>query len=116
MLLAALLCALPPGRAFALEIERLARFAPSSGKISYLEVAAGSAIVRFKTGSSSAAAAAGLEASGFSMLGSFDRFNWSAVGLPAGMGVAAGLQVLKNMPQVEWAEPNPVYRAKRIPI
>ncbi len=115
VVLAAALCLLPASSVFALKIERLARFSPASGKSSYQEVAAGSAIVRFKTGVSSSAAISALGAAGFSVLSSFERFNWSAVGLPQGMGVAAGLALLKGLPSVEWAEPNNVYRPKKVP-
>ncbi len=103
----------PAGPAFAFNIERLAHFSPASGRSSCLEVAAGSAIVRFKTGVSSSAASAALVSSGFSVLNTFERFNWSAVALPGGMGVAAGLLLLKSNPIVEWAEPNRVYRSKK---
>jgi hypothetical protein len=113
--LAAALCLLPTSSVFALKTERLARAATASGKSSYLEVAGGSAIVRFKAGISSSAAASFLQSSGFKLLGTFERFNWSVVGLPDGMSVASGLNVLKNLPQVEWAEPNSVFRAKKVP-
>ncbi len=105
----------PAGRAHALKIERLARFSPASGTASYQEVASGSAVVRFKTGVSSSTYASLLEPSGFKILVNFERFNWSVVGLPSGLSVASGLQALRSMPQVEWAEPNGVYRAAKIP-
>ena len=115
IVLTALLCLLPASSVFALKVERLARFSPASGKTAYEEVAAGSAIVRFKAGVSSSTAASLLGASGFKLLGTFERFNWSVAGLPDGMSVALGLSLLKNLPQVEWAEPNAVYRAKKVP-
>lgn len=115
IVLIAALCLLTTPSVFALKIERLARVSPASGKTSYQEVAGGSAIVRFKTGISSSAAVSLLESSGFKVLGTFERFNWSVVGLPAGMSVASGLSVLKNLPQLEWAEPNSVFRAKKVP-
>lgn len=110
--LAILLQAVP---ALALKAERLARFSPSSGKASYLEVAAGTAIVRFKTGVSTAAALGVLEGSGFRVASTFERFNWSVVSFPGGMGVGAALNLLSALPTVEWAEPNRVFRAKRVP-
>lgn len=112
--LAAALCLLPASSVFALKVERLPRVS-SAGKTAYQDVAAGSAIVRFKAGVSTAAAAAQLAASGFTLGASYERFNWSVVGLPGGMGVASALTSLKAMPQVEWAEPNAVYRAKKVP-
>ncbi len=115
LILAAALCLLPASSVLALKVERLARVSPASGKTSYQEVAGGSAIVRFKTGISSSAAVSLLESSGFKVLGTFERFNWSVVGLPAGMSVASGLSVLKNLPQLAWAEPNAVFRAKKVP-
>ena len=115
IVLAAALCLLSTPSVFALKIERLARVSPASGRTAFQEVAAGSAIVRFKAGVSSATAASLLEASGFKLLAGFERFNWSVVGLPGGMDVSSGLTVLKNLPQVEWAEPNAVYRAKKVP-
>jgi len=113
LLLAALICALPAGRASALRVEHISRVSPSSGKTSYIEAAGGSVLVGFRNGVSTSAAAAQLEPAGFSVLGTLGRFNWSVVGLPAGMGVQTGLDLLKNYPAVEWAEPNRVYRAKK---
>lgn len=101
------------GAAFALKVERLAGFSPASGTASVLNVAAGSAIVRFRTGISSSAAAAALAPAGFAVVQDYERFGWSAVALPEGMGVAAGLRLLRNNPAVEWAEPNRVYRPKK---
>lgn len=115
ILLAALICALPAARAFAVKSERLARVSPSSGKASYLDVASGSALVRFKAGVSTAAAAAQLAPAGFSIAVTYERFNWSAVSLPPGMNVQAGLAILAASPVVEWAEPNRVYRPTRVP-
>ncbi|OGR63716.1 MAG: hypothetical protein A2X31_08545 [Elusimicrobia bacterium GWB2_63_22] len=114
ILLAALVCA-AAAPAHALKIERLSRVSPSSGKASYIEAASGSALVRFKAGVSTAAAASQLSPAGFSIVRTFERFNWSVVKLPSGTGVAAGLSVLSANPSVEWAEPNMVYRAKRVP-
>lgn len=101
------------GRAHALKIERLSYFSPASGKTSSIEVAAGSAIVRFKAGVSTAAASAALASAGFSVLNSFERFNWSAVALPDGMSVSAGLALLKTFPEVETAAPNRVFKPRR---
>jgi len=115
IVLVAALCLLPTRSVFAIKVERLERVSTASGKSSYLEVAGGSAIVRFKAGISSSTAASFLQSSGFKLLGTFERFNWSVVGLPEGMSVASGLSVLKNLPQVEWAEPNSVFRAKKVP-
>lgn len=110
LLTAALLGALCAAPAYAVRTERLSRVSPSSGKASSLEVASGSALVRFKAGVSTAAAAAALEPGGFRIARSFDRFNWSVVVLPPGMSVQAGLGALAASPVVEWAEPNKVYR------
>ena len=110
-----LLLLTPAVGAFALKVERLAHFSPASGQTYALEVAAGSAIVRFKPGVSAAAGASVLEAAGFSVENSFERFGWSLVKLPAGLGVSSGLERLKAIPQVESADPNRVYRAKRAP-
>jgi subtilisin family serine protease len=115
LLLSALFCALAAAPALAVKVERLARVSPSSGKVSSLEVASGSALVRFKAGVSTSAAAAQLAPAGFSVTGTYERFNWSAVSLPPGMGVQAGLAVLAASPLVEWAEPNRVYRPYRVP-
>lgn len=113
-ILAALLL-LPAARASAVKIERLQRFSASSGQASYLEVAAGSVLVRFKPGVSTAAAAAALGPSGFRLVNSYQRFNWSAVALPGGYSVPAGLAALKSFPQVESAAPNRVFKIKRSP-
>lgn len=101
------------GPAFALKIERLAHFSPASGRSGLMEVAAGAAVVKFKAGVSTAAASASLASSGLSIRRSFERFNWSTVALPEGMGVEAGLALLKANPLVEWAEPDRVYRPKK---
>lgn len=101
------------GPASALKIERLARFSPASGRSGSMEVAAGSALVKFKAGVSTATASASLASSGLSIRRSFELFDWSTVALPEGMGVEAGLALLKNNPLVERAEPNRVYRAKK---
>lgn len=106
---------LAAGPAFALKAERLARFSPASGKTTYLEVAAGSAIVRFKPGISTAAASAALEASGFKVVKSFERFNWSVVQFPGAMSVGNALSLLSAHPSVEWSEPNRVFRPRRVP-
>ena len=103
----------PASRIFALKVERLAHFSPASGKTSSLEVAAGSILVRFKADISTSAASVALASSGFTVQNSFERFNWSAVGLPEAMTVQTGLNLLKNNPIVEWAEPNRVYRATK---
>lgn len=103
------------GRAYALRIERISRFSPASGKNYSVEVAAGSALVRFKKGVSTSAASVALASAGFSVLNSFERFNWSVVTLPNGLSVEAGLLLLKSNPVVELAEPNLAYRAKRVP-
>jgi subtilisin family serine protease len=114
LLLAALLL-LPPAWASALKIERLQRFSVSSGQTSYLEVAAGSALVRYKAGVSTAAAGAQLAPSGFSIARTFERFSWSVVAFPENYGVEAGLALIKSLPAVEWAEPNSVFRPRRVP-
>ena len=113
LLLAALL--LPPGRASAIKVERLQRFSASSGQTSYLEAAAGSALVRFKAGVSTAAAAAQLAPAGFTVPRTFERFNWSVVAFPEDYGVEAGLAYIKSLPSVDWAEPNRVFRPRRVP-
>lgn len=113
IVLAALL--LSPVWASAIKIERLQRFSVSSGQTSYLEVAAGSALVRFKPAVSTAAAAAALEPSGFTLIKTYERFNWSAVALPPGYSVAAGLDALRSFPQVESAAPNRIFRVNRVP-
>ena len=101
------------GGAFALKLERISHFSPASGLTSSIDVAAGSAIVRFKTGVSSSAASAALASAGFSVVNRFERFNWSAVALPDGLGVEAGLAQLRANPVVESAEPNRVFRPKK---
>ncbi|MBI4351696.1 MAG: S8 family serine peptidase [Elusimicrobia bacterium] len=111
--LAFLLVIMPGARALALKVERIPHFSPASGRTSTINAAAGSAIVRFKTGVSSSAAAAALAPAGFAVLKNYERFNWSALALPEGLGVAAGLQLLGTSPVVEWAEPNRVYRPKK---
>ena len=115
ILLAALVCALPASRAFAVKIERLSRISPSSGKASYVEAASGSALVRFKAGVSTSVAAAQFAPAGFSVVRTFERFGWSVVTLPPGLGVASGLAALAASPAVEWAQPNHVYRPARVP-
>jgi subtilisin family serine protease len=113
-LLLLLLCLLPAS-SFAYKIERLARVSPLSGKTSFLEVAGGSALVRFKTGASTSTALAPLAPAGFKVLATFERFDWSVVGFPDGISVAAGLQLLAAQPAVAWAEPNRVYKPRRVP-
>lgn len=112
--LAALLL-LPPAGVYARKIERLRRVSPSSGSTVHLEAASGSALVRFRAGVSTAAAAAQLAPAGFSIARTFERFNWSIVAFPEDYGVQAGLDLLKTLPAVDWAEPNRVYRASRVP-
>jgi len=115
ILLAGLLCLLAVPRASAVKTERLHRFAASAGGPAYVEVVSGSALVKFKTGVSTAAAAAALAGAGFGIVNSFERFGLYAVRLPGGMAVSSGLSLLKAMPQVEAAEPNGAYRVKRAP-
>ncbi|OGR65171.1 MAG: hypothetical protein A2X30_01780 [Elusimicrobia bacterium GWB2_63_16] len=112
--LAALLL-LPPAGAYARRVERLRRVSPASGSAIYLEAASGSALVRFRAGVSTAAAAAQLAPAGFSVGRTFERFGWSSVAFPESYGVEAALAFLKGLPSVEWAEPNRVYRARRVP-
>ncbi|MBI5743599.1 MAG: S8 family serine peptidase [Elusimicrobia bacterium] len=109
------LCLLPASSAFAFKIERLARVSPASGKTSSLEVVSGSAMVRFRAGVSTSTALAALEPFGYKILSTFDRFNWSVVSFPEGAGVAAALGALAAQPGVEWAEPNRVYKPRRVP-
>jgi thermitase len=113
-IIAALLL-LPAARASAVRVERLSRFSVASGQSSHMEVAAGSVLVKFKAGISTAAAAAALQPSGFSIARTFDGLGWSLVSLPGGMSVNIGLDALKSLPQVGMVEPNKIYRAKRAP-
>ncbi|MDD2806311.1 MAG: S8 family serine peptidase [Elusimicrobiales bacterium] len=115
LLLAGLLCLLAVPRAAAVKTERLHRFAAAGGSPVSVEVVSGSALVRFKAGISSASASAALGAAGFSVATTFELFGFSAVRLPDGMPVAAGLDLLKNMPQVASADPNRAYRLRRNP-
>ena len=110
-----LLLTLPAGRAFALKTERLARFSPASGKTSGLEVASGSAIVKFRAGVSTSAASAALEPLNFHIAATFPRFNFSSVILPDGLSVSAGLSILDSLPQVETAFPNRAFKPSRVP-
>lgn len=112
--LAALLL-LPPAGAYARKIERLRRVSPASGAVAHLDAVSGSALVRFRAGVSTAAAAAQLAPAGFAIARTFGRFNWSIVAFPEDYGVQAGLDFLKALPAVDWAEPNRVYRASRVP-
>jgi len=114
-LLAVLICSLPAGGAFALKVERFARVSAASGKSAELEVAAGSAIVRFKAGVSTTAAAGILQSYGFSLVKEFPRYDFSLVHLPDGVGVGEGLARLKTFPVVDSASPDRVFRAKRVP-
>lgn len=115
LLLLSLAFLLQAAPAAAVKFERLSRFSPASGKTSQLEVASGSALVRFKAGVSTAAALGVLTGSGFQVASTFERFNWSVVSFPGGMGVGAALNLLASLPTVEWAEPNRVLRARRVP-
>ncbi|PKM97202.1 MAG: hypothetical protein CVU79_09515 [Elusimicrobia bacterium HGW-Elusimicrobia-3] len=112
--LAALLL-LPPAGAYARRVERLRRVSPASGAVTHIEAASGSALVRFRAGVSTAAAAAQLAPAGFSVARTFSRFGWSIVAFPEDYGVQAGLDFLKAQAAVEWAEPNRVFRARRVP-
>lgn len=108
------LAVLPPAAAHAIRIERIARFSPSSGKTSYLEVAGGSAIVKFKAGVSTVAAVATLEQTGYA--GRYmESIGYTVVQLPPDMTVSRGLSELAAMPQVESALPNRVFRPDRVP-
>ncbi|MGD9643237.1 MAG: S8 family serine peptidase [Elusimicrobiales bacterium] len=112
--LAALLL-LPPAGAYARRVERLRRVVPASGAVAHLDAVSGSALVRFRAGVSTAAAAAQLAPAGFSIARTFGRFNWSIVAFSEDYGVQAGLDFLKALPAVDWAEPNRVYRPHRVP-
>ena len=79
--LAALLL-LPPAGAYARRVERLRSVAPASGAVTHIEAASGSALVRFRAGVSTAAAAAQLAPAGFAIARTFGRFNWSVVAFP----------------------------------
>ncbi len=107
--------ALAAGPAFALKVERLARFSAASGKSSYLEVAAGSALLKFKAGVSSSTAFGSLEASGFKLRQNFERFGWASVSFPNAMSVQSALNLLSALPYVEWAEPNRIFKPKLVP-
>jgi len=87
----------------------------AAGRPSSVEVVSGSARVSFKAGVSSAAAAAALGAAGFSVVNTFEELGLSVVSLPAGLSVAAGLDLLKALPQVAYADPNRAYRVRRNP-
>ncbi len=116
LLAAILVCAAAlPAVCHALKVEKLSRVRAASGAAYSQEVAAGSALVRFKSGVNVSSAAASLSAAGFPVVRTFERFNWSAVALPDGMGVAAGIAALSARPEVEWAEPNAVFRPSRVP-
>jgi thermitase len=115
LLLAGLLCLLAVPRAAAVKTERLHRFAAASGAPASVEVVSGSALVSFKAGVSSAAAAAALSAAGFVVVNTFEELGLSAVRLPSGLGVASGLALLKALPQVAAADPNLAYRVRRNP-
>lgn len=110
-----LLVSMPACRAYALKIERFSHFSPASGKTYSLEVAAGSAIVRFKAGVSSATASAALAAAGFTVDNYIESLGWAAVGMPAGMSVSMGIDRLKNIAVVGSAGPNRVFRPSRTP-
>jgi subtilisin family serine protease len=109
--LALLLQAVP---AFAVKSERLARFSPASGKTINLEVASGSAVVRFKTGVSTSAAAEELSKSSFFVAETFPRFDFSFVSFPDTIPVDSALALLRGFSAVDSAAPNRVFRAKRV--
>ncbi len=112
---AALLLALPASSAFALRVEKLHRVYAASGRSVDLEVASGFAIARFAADASTAAAAAALRGSGFSLVKYYPRFDYSLVSLPSGMSVEDGLARLKALPVVASAAPDRVFRPSRVP-
>ena len=105
------------GSAHALQVERLPVAGPSAvsaaGGAARLgrEVASGRAFVQFSAGISSGAAAA-VSAAGFELVKGGYPGGWALVWLPEGMSVAAGLAVLRSLPEVSAAEPSSVYRVK----
>lgn len=109
------LCAALSVPASALKIEKISRTRPASGGSYQQEVAAGSAIVRFKAGVSTQAAAAALSASGFSLVKYSPRFDYALVSLPANMSVENGITALSSLAQVSAVAPNRVFRASRVP-
>ncbi len=106
--------ALPP-LCRALKVEKLSRARAASGEAYPQEVAAGAALVRFKPGVSTVAAAAELLEAGFSVVRYYPRFDYSLVSLPEGMGVSAGLEKLASFASVDSSAPDRVFRPARVP-
>lgn len=112
LLLAGLLSALPPGAVHSLRTESY--FAPSGGG-RRLEVVSASAIVQFRAGASTAAAAAELGSAGFPVENYSPQLGMAAVRLPEGMSVAAGLAALRSLPAVAAAGPNRAFKPSLVP-
>ncbi len=112
--LAAVLAVLLPAGVGALTIERMTRVMSSGLPQSY-EVVAGQALVKFSSGTPAAQKAAALSGIGASVANEIGGMGWTAVALPSGVSVAAGVAMLKTLPAIEAAEPENVYRPTRTP-
>lgn len=115
---AALLCAALASPAGALRTEMLVTQGGGTaqkgvGTTHPVEVVSGEALVRFSIGTTAATKTSLLSGLG----GEYHRdvAGWSHVSLPAGLGVAAGLSLLKGLPGVLEAQPNHVYRPVAVP-
>ena len=97
--------------AWALKVEKMYGML-SSGRA--MEVAAGSALLRFDLSLSSADRAAALASAGVTLLQEFDA-GWAHVALPQGMPVSTGLNLLRGLRGVVKAAPNRVFRPLRMP-
>jgi subtilisin family serine protease len=110
-----LLVCMQAGRAFALQKERLSRFSPASGINNYMEVVSGLAAVRLTPGISSSAVSNALSAAGFSIDQKNSTGGWYWVSFDRPMSVSQALSSLKSFSFVEKAEPDRIYKVKRVP-
>lgn len=115
LLIAALLGVLCAAPAAAVGVERLSRVSPSSGRTSSLEVASGLLSVKFSEGADIQAASAALRGLGYSLSDRRSYGGWRMVLLPAGVGVSAALSSVRGLPFVAAAEPDKIYRPRRVP-
>lgn len=108
---ATLVLMLISSNAWAIRAEKMAG-ALSAGRS--IEVAAGSALLRFDPSFPPADRASVLASAGVSLLQEFEA-GWVHVGLPEGMPVGAGLNILRGLKGVVAAAPNRVFRPLRMP-
>jgi len=70
----------------------------------------GEIIIKFKSGFDSPSVASFLENQNLLLLSTITADRWALIGFDKNSDVASKLQTLKNLPIVEWVQPNYIYK------